>query len=55
MVNLVGYVRGHYPQYFGLTEDQRTLIVQTMFYFIWLGGGAGVYARIEGWQYNDAV
>ncbi|KAF2708700.1 voltage-gated potassium channel [Pleomassaria siparia CBS 279.74] len=55
MINLVGYVRGHYPQYFDLTEDQRTLIVQTIFYFIWLGGGAGVYARIEGWQYNDAL
>jgi potassium channel subfamily K len=55
MINLVGYIRGHYPQYFDLTENQRTLIIQTMFYFIWLGGGAGVYARLEGWQYNDAV
>ncbi|KAF2732961.1 voltage-gated potassium channel [Polyplosphaeria fusca] len=55
MVNFVGYVRGHYPQYFDLTEDQRTLIIQTMFYFIWLAGGAGVFARIEGWQFNDAL
>jgi potassium channel subfamily K, other eukaryote len=55
MVNFVGYVRGHYPQYFDLTEDQRTLIIQTMFYFIWLAGGAGVFARIEGWEFNDAV
>lgn len=55
MVNMVGYIRGHYPQYFRLTEDQRTLIVQTMLFFIWLAGGAGVYSRIEGWHYIDAV
>ncbi|ORY11072.1 hypothetical protein BCR34DRAFT_614864 [Clohesyomyces aquaticus] len=55
MVNLLGYVRGHYPQHFDLTKDQRTLIIQTMFYFIWLGGGAGVYAQLEGWQFIDAL
>ncbi|KAF2122243.1 hypothetical protein BDV96DRAFT_482627 [Lophiotrema nucula] len=55
LINFVGYVRGHYPQYFDLTEDQRTLIIQTMFFFIWMAGGAGIYARLEGWQYNDAL
>ena len=34
MCNLIGYIRGHYPQHFELTEDQRTLIIQTMFYII---------------------
>lgn len=55
MANMIGYVRGHYPQHFQLTEDQRTLIVQTMMFFLWLAGGAGVYARLEHWQYIDAV
>lgn len=54
-VNIVGYVRGHYPQRFNLTEDQRTLIVQTMLFFVWLAGGAGVYSRLEGWLFVDAV
>ncbi|KAF2472759.1 uncharacterized protein BDR25DRAFT_283290 [Lindgomyces ingoldianus] len=55
LVNLLGYIRGHYPQHFDLTEDQRTLIIQTMFYFIWLAGGGGVYARLEGWHFIDAA
>jgi potassium channel subfamily K len=55
MVNLLGYIRGHYPQHFDLTDDQRTLIVQTMIFFIWLGGGAAVYSRIEGWHWVDGV
>ena len=55
MVNMVGYIRGHYPQYFRLTEDQRTLIVQTMMFFLWLAGGAGIYSRLEHWHYIDAV
>jgi potassium channel subfamily K len=55
MANMVGYIRGHYPQHFHLTEDQRVLIVQTMLFFIWLAGGAGLYSRLEGWAYIDAV
>jgi potassium channel subfamily K, other eukaryote len=55
MINLVGYIRGHYPQHFELTEDQQTLIFQTMLYFIWLSGGAGVFAHIEGWRFVDAL
>ncbi|KAF2667385.1 voltage-gated potassium channel [Microthyrium microscopicum] len=53
--NFVGYIRGHYPQHFELTESQETLIVQTMLYFIWLAGGAGVYSKLEGWAYTDAL
>jgi potassium channel subfamily K, other eukaryote len=55
LLNLLGYIRGHYPQMFELTEDQRTLIVQTMMFFIWLAGGAGVYSRLEGWHFVDSV
>jgi len=55
MGNFVGWVRGHYPQHFDLTDDQRTLIVQTMLFFVWLAGGGGVYSRLEGWRFCDAV
>ncbi|KIW04371.1 uncharacterized protein PV09_04655 [Verruconis gallopava] len=55
LVNMVGYIRGHYPQHFHLTEEQRTLIVQTMMFFLWLAGGAGVYSRLEKWHYIDAL
>jgi potassium channel subfamily K len=52
---LLGYIRGHFPQHFELSDDQQTLIVQTMLYFIWLAGGAGLYATLEGWHFVDAV
>lgn len=47
MVNMVGYFLGHYPQHFTLTESQRTLILQTMLFFLWLAGGGGVFSAVE--------
>jgi potassium channel subfamily K len=47
MVNMLGYFLGHYPQHFNLTDSQKTLILQTMLFFIWLAGGAGMFYRVE--------
>lgn len=61
MINMLGYFLGHYPQHFTLTDAQRTLILQTMLFFIWLAGGAGVFSTIEStygtqdWDFNDAL
>jgi potassium channel subfamily K len=55
MINMLGYFLGHYPQHFELTEDQQNLILQTMMFFIWLAGGAGVFARLCDWSYVDAL
>lgn len=61
MVNMLGYFLGHYPQHFTLTEYQRTLILQTMLFFIWLAGGGALFAHIEsrqgetGWAFVDGV
>ncbi|KAL1650000.1 Potassium channel [Diplodia intermedia] len=61
MINMVGYWRGHYPQTFTLTESQRTLILQTMMFFIWLAGGGGMFSRIEtlhgqdSWTFANAL
>lgn len=60
MVNMLGYFLGHYPDTFALTDSQRTLILQTMGFFIWLAGGAAIYAKLEqnsgiGWSFADAV
>jgi potassium channel subfamily K len=55
MVNMWGYVLGHYPQHFELTDEQRNLILQTMMFFIWLAGGAGIFAKVFGWQFVDAL
>lgn len=55
MVNMWGYFLGHYPQHFELTDEQRNLILQTMMFFIWLAGGAGVFAKVSGWLFVDAL
>ncbi|KAJ9651351.1 Potassium channel, partial [Neophaeococcomyces mojaviensis] len=55
MVNMLGYFLGHYPQHFDLNDEQRNLILQTMIFFLWLAGGAGVFARVEGLEYPDAL
>ncbi|KAI9824392.1 MAG: Potassium channel [Thelocarpon impressellum] len=55
MVNMLGYFLGHYPQHFTLSDHQRTLILQTMMFFLWLAGGAGVFARVCSWSYADAL
>ena len=55
MLNMLGYFLGHYPQHFELSDEQRNLILQTMMFFIWLAGGAGVFAKVEEWAFVDAV
>ncbi|RDL35731.1 uncharacterized protein BP5553_06343 [Venustampulla echinocandica] len=55
MINMLGYFLGHYPQHFELDDDQRTLILQSMMFFIWLAGGAGVFSHVCGFNYADAL
>ncbi|KAL9130533.1 MAG: hypothetical protein Q9217_001301 [Psora testacea] len=55
MLNMLGYFLGHYPQHFELSDEQRNLILQTMMFFIWLAGGAGVFAKVEEWAFVDAL
>jgi potassium channel subfamily K len=47
MMNMLGYFLGHYPQHFALTESQRTLILQTMMFFVWLAGGGAIFSTVE--------
>ena len=55
MINMLGYFLGHYPRHFVLTDHQRTLILQTMMFIVWLAGGAAVFSRICGWSFVDAL
>ncbi|MCJ1309513.1 Potassium channel [Agyrium rufum] len=56
MVNMLGYFFGHYPQHFELTDEQRNLILQTMMFFFWLAGGAGVFAAVDpGFNFVDSL
>lgn len=55
MLNMLGYFLGHYPQHFELSDDQRNLILQTMMFFIWLAGGAAIFAKTQGWSFADSL
>lgn len=55
MVNMLGYILGHYPQHFALTDDQRTLILQTTSFMIWLAIGAVIFHKVLDIPFADAL
>ncbi|KAG6829160.1 hypothetical protein H0H92_005504 [Tricholoma furcatifolium] len=56
-INAMGaYLFKAYPPSFNtLTIPQRTLMLQTVTYFLYLALGAGVFSAIEGWQFCDGL
>lgn len=55
VATVYGAIKGEYHRQFELTMSQRTLMLQTICFMIYLLGGAAVFARIEGWKFLDAV
>lgn len=55
VVTVWGAYGGHYEKEFRLTKSQRTLMLQTIMFMIYLLLGACIYTYIEGWQFLDAV
>ncbi|KAK2749373.1 Potassium channel [Myotisia sp. PD_48] len=55
LITMYGATTRHYSQHFHLTTSQRSLMLQTIIYMIYLLAGAAVYAHIEGWSYLDSV
>ncbi|KAJ6009436.1 hypothetical protein N7522_004452 [Penicillium canescens] len=55
LVTGYGAWKGHYSREFKLTTSQRTLMLQTIIFCIYLLGGSAVYAHVEGWRFLDAV
>ncbi|KJZ76964.1 hypothetical protein HIM_03841 [Hirsutella minnesotensis 3608] len=54
-VTFWGASSGHYSKDFELTASQRTLMLQTIMFLMYLLLGALVFSQIEGWIYLDAV
>ncbi|KAL8947139.1 MAG: hypothetical protein Q9222_006543 [Ikaeria aurantiellina] len=54
-VTVYGAYQKHYPQEFKLTMSQRTLMLQTISFMVYMLAGAAVYWHVEGWKYLDAV
>jgi potassium channel subfamily K len=55
IMTVVGAWRGHYPKQFRLTMAQRTLMLQTIGFMMYLLLGALIFRYIEDWEYLDAV
>ncbi|KAJ5111411.1 ion channel [Penicillium argentinense] len=54
-INLLGYLLGHYPQHFALSNSQRTLILQTTALAVWLIVGAAIFQKLIGISFSDAL
>lgn len=54
-VTAYGAYKGHFEREFKLTNSQRTLMLQTIIFCMYLLLGAEVYATVEGWRFLDAV
>ena len=50
-----GAYKGHYSKDFKLTMSQRTLMLQTISFLVYLLIGALIYSKIEGWMFLDSV
>ena len=55
VITVYGARKGHYSKEFKLNTSQRTLMLQTMSFMIYMLGGAGVFAKVEGWMFPDAL
>lgn len=51
VVTVFGAYKGHYNKDFNLTMSQRTLMLQTIAYLVYMIAGGAVFARIEGWSF----
>lgn len=55
LVTFWGALTGHYEKDFKLNASQRTLMLQTILFLMYLLLGALVFSNIEPWNYLDAV
>src|SRR5450432_1361706 len=55
VVTVIGAYLGRYEKDFKLTISQRTLMLQSISFLIYLLLGAMVFAHIENWTFLDAV
>ncbi|OKL61827.1 hypothetical protein UA08_02486 [Talaromyces atroroseus] len=55
IITAYGAVKGHYSRKFDLSQSQRTLMIQTVGFLVYILAGSAVYSHIEGWTFCDAV
>ncbi|KAF3893902.1 hypothetical protein GY631_3429 [Trichophyton interdigitale] len=55
LVTVYGANTGRYSKHFHLTTSQRSLMLQTILYMMYLLVGAAIFSRVENWSYLDAL
>ncbi|KAF3480013.1 potassium channel [Arthroderma uncinatum] len=55
LVTVYGARTGRYSKQFNLTTSQRSMMLQTILYMMYLLIGAAIFSNIENWSYLDAV
>lgn len=55
VVTVIGAYLGHCGKEFKLTISQRTLMLQTISFLVYLLLGSVIYSHIEGWYFLDTV
>ncbi|CCC06623.1 unnamed protein product [Sordaria macrospora k-hell] len=55
VITVWGSQAGHYEKDFMLTPSQRTLMLQTISFLIYLHLGALIFSNTEGWNYLDGM
>jgi len=55
LITVYGALTEKFPRQFELNGSQRTLMLQTTAFMLYLIGGAAIYTQLEGWSYPDAV
>jgi potassium channel subfamily K, other eukaryote len=55
LMTAIGAYFGHCDKEFKLTMSQRTLMLQTISFLVYLLVGSVIYSHIEGWHFLDAV
>ncbi|KAI8963178.1 voltage-gated potassium channel [Daldinia sp. FL1419] len=55
VITVWGAETGHYSKDFELTTSQRTLMLQTILFLVYLLLGALIFSKIEGWNYLDSI
>ncbi|EWC47333.1 hypothetical protein DRE_00301 [Drechslerella stenobrocha 248] len=54
-INIAGYLWRKYPREVQSSKAEMSLMLHTVFFFIWLGIGALAFSKAEGWSYPDGV
>ncbi|KAK6354779.1 Potassium channel [Orbilia brochopaga] len=55
VVNIAGYFRRKYPDHIDASKAELSLMMHTVFFFMWIGIGALVFCNVQHWTYSDSI